>query len=185
MSKTYYSQFGEDEWITINLRLPNRGVYVDIGAYRPDTCSNTAFLRDMGWTGIAIDANPDLAQFWDNPKLIVAVLSDMPEREFKFNAENLALSRVDFGGTVTQCRRLKDILNDNGIEKIDFLSIDVEGHEFNVMKDFRFDYHQPSIIVAEYNTDDIGEDWRLHDLLLEKHGYKAVHQTIANVIYAF
>ena len=54
---TYYGQNREDEWIDKNLPLPEKGFYVDIGCEHPFNHSNTAFLRDRGWKGLAIDGN--------------------------------------------------------------------------------------------------------------------------------
>ena len=58
-----YSQFGED---LVVLKLlgdrvadPSKGVYVDVGAFDAAFFSNTLLLRQHGWTGVNIDANPD------------------------------------------------------------------------------------------------------------------------------
>jgi hypothetical protein len=58
-----YSQFGED---LVILKLlgdrvadPDKGVYVDVGAFDTVFFSNTLLLREHGWTGVNIDANPE------------------------------------------------------------------------------------------------------------------------------
>ena len=60
----FYSEYGEDRWIAENLKLPDRGFYVDVGCAVPGSGSNTAFLRDRGWGGLVIDANPAYAALW-------------------------------------------------------------------------------------------------------------------------
>ena len=43
-----------------------KGTYLDIGCYKDGEISNTKILSLLGWDGIAIDANPDLASHWNN-----------------------------------------------------------------------------------------------------------------------
>lgn len=54
----FHSQFGEDRWIFEHVDLPDKGVFVDIGAGHPIALSNTYFFEQKGWTGICIDADP-------------------------------------------------------------------------------------------------------------------------------
>lgn len=180
------SEFGEDVWILEHLKdlLPEKGVYVDIGCGLPDFMSNTAFLRDRGWTGLAIDANPAYGEHWKHPgnPFICAVLSDKPVVKFEFR-ENTATSRICDTGQEVETVPLDQILEMEHIKKIDFLSIDIEGAEFDVMKEFDFAWWEPTIIVAEYNTAGLGFDLRMLNYLLKTWGYEAVHHTVANFIY--
>jgi hypothetical protein len=64
MMPQYYSEYGEDRWVVEHLMLPQRGIYLDVGAGHPEINSNTAFLRDRGWRGLAVDANPDYGPHW-------------------------------------------------------------------------------------------------------------------------
>jgi hypothetical protein len=58
----------------------------------------------------------------------------------------------------------------------------VEGHEFDILSQFNFELHTPDIIIAEYNTADIGDDFRVRDLLLSK-GYQLKFQNPINMIF--
>lgn len=62
MSK-YYSQIGQDQYFIENIAKGKKnGVFLDIGANNGIHFSNTAALEfDHGWTGILVEANPDLA----------------------------------------------------------------------------------------------------------------------------
>ena len=184
----FRSEFGEDQWIFENLhgKLPLEGFYVDAGCLWPERMSNTFFLRQIGWDGLAIDANAEVAREWAandwvQRPMIVAVLSDEPTGTFKME-ENALASRMDPSGLPVQCRTLESILLEHKAWKVDLLSIDIEGHEFNVMKGLDYALHDPSIIIAEYSTKDLGEDFRLREFL-EGKGYKVVHTTTANFIY--
>ncbi len=177
--KQYYSEYGEDKWIDENLVMLGGGRYLDIGAAHPSRGSNTAFLRDKDWEGISVDADPIWQQFWRPGKLLTAIVSPHPKVGFDFNPTDPQLSRVDYA------KKHKDaipIMQLCSPIMPDFISIDVEGHECDVMSGIDYMAHGPRVIVAEYNTKGIGEDFRLRDLLLSN-GYRVVHQTVANLIY--
>lgn len=198
---TFYSEYGEDRWIFDNLRsamveLPLDGIYLDVGCGHPQFMSNTAWLRDRGWFGLAIDANPKYAEHWKDPKcpFECAVISSRPNELFEFR-ENVATSRIVAGGPIAQavmCQRLDTLLRKHNLPRIDFLSLDVEGFEFDAfltLGDY-FGSYWPKIIVAEYNTAPIdpnarpedGKDFRLLEYLVASN-YSAVHRTVANFIY--
>lgn len=184
---TFHSDLKEDQWIWDNIPLPASGAYVDAGCGDPVNGSQTAFLRELGWRGVAIDANDRYRILWSQPEMIVAVLSDQPMRRFWID-NNPSMSRMRPIGQLVRYRKLGDVLAEHQIVKIDFLSIDIEGHEFNVMKDFDYERHAPTIIVAEYATlgmdySTVEEDFRLRDFLTNERGYKAVHKTKLNVVY--
>lgn len=197
----YQSEYGEDAWIHANIDLPKRGFYVDIGAMRPDANSNTAFLRETGWHGIAIDGHPECAEHWrnvPNARFLWAVITDSERLVgFDLDAGNGPCARIvepERSNRITVSPKcaleffnaipLGDALA--GVHQIEFLSIDIEGEEFNAMKTFDFERFRPRVIVAEYATlmrdGSVKEDFRVRDLLLAN-GYKEVHRTVANIIY--
>ena len=58
-----YSQEGEDLILKRYFGSQKKtGFYVDIGAHHPFRFSNTALLREMGWTGINVEPSPDLIE---------------------------------------------------------------------------------------------------------------------------
>lgn len=193
---TYASEYGEDRWIAEHIKLPEKGVYLDVGAGHPQFMSNTAFLRTMGWTGLAVDANPAYAEHWNrlvynqsptNPTcpFKCAVISTLPQERFEFR-ENVATSRISATGTLTPAVTLKSLLDKHAISHVDFLSIDIEGWEYYAFQTLGIPW--PKIIVAEYNTAPVSEmdepkDFRLLEQLLESDRYSAVYRTIANIIY--
>ncbi len=204
---TFKSEYGEDAWIWRHLwdggRIaPKDGFYVDVGAMRPDANSNTAFLREMGWHGLAIDAHPDCAKFWVNEfgkstvpgaQFIRALVSDSPKTVDFISDRNC--SRIVPAGHKSTAEKpvfgltaytLAELLVWHEVKAVDFLSIDIEGEEFNAMRTFPFDRFRPQVIVAEYATlqpDGTAKaDFRLRELLLSK-GYQEAHRTVANIIY--
>ena len=178
----FYSEFGEDQWILENLSLPATGVYVDVGAGHPHYASNTAFLRERGWRGLAIDANPRWFNYWET-QFFRGLIASQPTVRFY---ENGLCSRIDEKGEVEETVRLGAVLKGFGIEKIGFMSIDLEGGEFDAFQTFDLARHQPAIVVAEYSTKNEEDfvpriDNRLRDYLLA-HGYELRHTTEANYI---
>ena len=174
------AQFGEDIWIEQNVKLPERGFYIDVGCAFPDACSNTQFLRNRGWAGLAIDANPAYSQFWPG-HFMVAIVSDQPIvcMDFRRQATH---SRIAGKGCHFAAVTLENLCQALEIRKVDVLSLDIEGGEFAALRSLDLKSHNPTVIISEFITEGIpGEDWRVRDFLLEN-GYRLGHRTEANVI---
>lgn len=180
----FYSEFLEDMWLKVHGAMPEKGVYVDCGCYHPRIASNTAFWRDKGWTGIAIDGNPNLAEAWSKfpqAKFINALIGDGSPQRYEVNGNQPAWSKIG-AGDVTPTRTLESIVTENGIGKIDLLNLDLEGMEYDALMTLDLDKHQPHTIIAEYDTQGIGKDYRVLEYLLSG-DYVAMHMTRANIIY--
>jgi len=149
------------------------GNYIDVGCNSPVKYSNTFFLYLLGWRGINIDANADLINECRRVRrqdiCVRAAVSDS-EREVVFHkAKDDAVSTIDETRLVewkkhfefsdddqetVVTRTLTSILDEhwkNGNE-IDLLSIDVEGHDFNVLKSLDLSKYRPKIIVIEMHS---------------------------------
>lgn len=189
MSEAFHAQFGEDRWIAENLKLPDNGFYVDLGCAYPHVGSNTAFLRARGWQGLAVDGNDEFIRFWkDVPRttFAVAVLAgDQTAVPFVVNRKNCWISRIERDSTapLVPAVSLESLLSMHQIGKIDVLSIDLEGAEYNVLMTLSLRHHWPGIIISEFDTENIGEDWRVMDHLLNTGRYELVHTTRSNLIF--
>ena len=151
-------------------RIPSNGFYVDVGSYSPTECSNTFAFYQSGWRGINIDATPGVKEMFDlvrskDTNLQCAVGSS--ERELRlyswgvpnvFNTadEMLAKKRaIDLGEEPScisvPCRTLEQILDSHLPEKtgIDFLSVDVEGMDLEVLRSNNWVRYRPELVVAE------------------------------------
>lgn len=181
----FYSEHLEDLWIRQHTAMPEKGVFVDCGCYHPQIASNTAHWRDMGWTGLAIDANRNLAEVWKkfpSAKFVNAAIGPAVTAKYQVNGGNPGWSRVGTEGEEVLMRTLESILVENGIGKIDLLSLDLEGMEYSALLTMDLDKHEPTIIIAEYDTAGLGKDYRVLEYLL-KNTYVALHMTETNVIY--
>lgn len=182
----FQSEYGEDKWVAANLPVPDKGVYLDVGCATPGRGSNTAWLRSWGWTGMAIDGNDRWEHEWaglPGVQFVRTVIS--PEPLVRFSEREME-SRIEPGGNPSIAWRLDSILADRMTHEggeIDFLSVDVEGQEFEVFQTFDLERWKPKIIVAEYNTSGLGLDFRLLNYLVATRHYAVVHQTVANFVY--
>ncbi len=180
---TYYSEFGEDKWIAENLTLPETGFYIDAGCGHPTIHNNTAFLRDRGWNGMAIDANDGYAGYWQDGVFIQAFVSDQPLVSFSFK-KIAGHSRVEESprryATTSLLRLLGVVKQPAPAPWFDFLSLDLEGHEFNAL--MSLEGQLPRVIVSEYSTEGLFDDMRVKEYL-ERNGYRLVHTTKANHVF--
>ena len=180
----FYSQMGEDQFIQTLLcdRVSKGGFYLDIGCNHPIRFSNTFGLYCNGWTGICVDANLELVNEFKKVRkrdhVVHAAISDKEkEVEFYFSKLDLASTmHVPFleNEWVKENYELKekkkmttvtlDTLLDNfsrerqdlALDRIDLLSIDAEGHDFNVLKSINLQKYRPSLIVIEMHEFDQG-----------------------------
>jgi FkbM family methyltransferase len=126
------------------------GFFVEVGANRPQQESQTWHLEQLGWTGILIEPQPELASDLCSARSakVFAVACSSPEnagRRMKLHVAG-ALSALDRDRMApgAQPERVIEVpvrtLDDVLIEacaprQLDFLSIDVEGHELVLLED--------------------------------------------------
>ena len=165
-----YSQDGEDMILKALFGAQKNGFYVDVGAHHPKRFSNTYFFYKQGWRGINIDAMPGSMKLFNiaRPKdvNIEKPVSDKKQvlTYYAFNepalngfSKELSVERdkkkeyfIEFTKDI-ETSTLAEILDNNLPEnqQIDFLSIDVEGLDFMVLKSNNFDKYKPKIILIE------------------------------------
>jgi hypothetical protein len=188
----FFSEDGVDKWCWDNntrffLDSSPEGFYVDIGCAHPEQFSNTAFLRQDGfnWDGIAIDGDPVYIPEWmgvPNVHFIPGVVGLGNTVGFLEETTNHLVSRIHPLGTPHRTMNLNQVIAAYSLKAIDFLSIDIEGAEFDVLQTLDFEKWKPKIIVAEYNSMHAGKDYRLVDLLIPK-GYALQHMTNSNFVF--
>ena len=197
-AKEIYSQHGEDMVIETLLQK-KRGFYVDIGCHHPKSMSNTYRLYKKGWRGVNVDANPDLIKKFKRARpqdiCVCEAISDQQQELTFYEFDSAAVSTLDevqvegwkkkwrvVNERKVLTKTLTDILDEQQIkEKIDFLSIDVEGHDFQVLKSLDFTKYRPYVIVIEMHEFDITQptNSKIYNFLLEK-GYQLVAYAVLN-----
>ena len=144
----WHGQVGQD--YTIAGLFPNRnGFFVDLAANQPVRLSNTRALeRDLGWRGVCIEGNQKLVPFLQAKRRCAIVQALVGKAGFNVS---LAGGRGSAGTVAAKTcapgregclptRPLHDILDEHQAPRtIEYLSLDVEGQEDNVLNSFRFD----------------------------------------------
>lgn len=200
----FHSQYGEDTLLWNFFKRKEKGFYVEVGAFDGIILSNTYAFESIGWNGILIEANPKKYKECckNRPHSIVvhaAVGGPGSAGNIEFSrvngkgAELLSFLKADEGhikrciiegGTISKVtvpyRTLDNILDSYCQEKIDFISIDVEGVELDVLQAFDLNRYKPSVIMIENNS--LGSDDSIK-LYLDEKGYKLVHIVECNEFY--
>lgn len=201
----YRGQYGQDRWVAEEL-LPGQrgGVFVDVGAHDGISFSNTLFLEtELGWTGVAIEPNPDVfrklqanrscfvvhgcASSTPGPKMYLKVsgysemLSGLVEEYDPRHLERIRREVAEHGGSTAEIAvpsfTLNEILESQALKHIDYLSVDVEGAEVDVLRSLDFRKHPVRIVGAENNY----KDWRL-PALMRLQGYR-LHSIVGDEFY--
>jgi len=194
----FHSQFGEDRYIYKNIDLPEKGVFVDVGAGHPIYLSNTYFFEKNGWTGVCIDADPNQHKYLKKERANVewaAIAAEEGEVEFsqaysptysstvKKEAYK-GLMKIPFKKTIrVPSLKLETVLEKYNIGIIDLLDIDVEGTELDVWKTFDYEKHKPKVIIIEYYTFGLADNSQNIKDFFSKLPYKLVYTTCANFIF--
>ncbi len=162
-----YSMDEEDLAITKFADNKRKGFYVDVGAHHPIQRNNTHLLFKKGWEGINIDINEfsiDLFNYLRPQDLNIqtAVSNKDGEITFYFQKKFSQLNTTDkeiarehfqnnFKEKIIPCKTLQSILDNSKYKtkKIDFLNIDVEGAEMEVLSALNFEIHNPTLICIE------------------------------------
>lgn len=154
-----------------------QGFYVDVGAWHPDQLSVTKWFYEHGWRGINIDPRSDTAALFaarrPADKNLQMAIGQIPGEMPLFEcAEHTALSTCSAeqaarlrnkGYTLKESavpvRTLTSVLDQFAPGRIDFLKIDVEGGEDDVIRSLDLRRHRPTCIVIEATLPESNPMW--------------------------
>ena len=199
------SQLSQDLFVSYFTELKKNGFFVEFGATDGVTLSNTyIFEKYCNWTGILAEPLP----FWHNDliknrKCIIDKRCIFSEsnliKKFVNIYESPELSGLedelkDYSSMIdfnVEARKKKEIITVKTVsledflkehkapKKIDYLSIDTEGSEYTILKNFNFKLYEISIITVEHNyLDDQRENIKS---LLEKNNFVRVFEKISRM----
>lgn len=198
-----FSQGAEDIISPYLLENKQKGVFVDVGCNEPVRFSNTFSFYLQGWTGINIDANKELIRKCKRIRKkdisICAAVSDS-EKEVTFHkSKESAVSTIDLerlkeweklwtfdqsDRETVKTQTLTSILDQHfkpGL-KIDLLSVDVEGHDFEVIKGLDFNKYRPKVIIIECHSIENISETRIYNHL-RLMGYNLKGFAVLNAYY--
>jgi FkbM family methyltransferase len=164
-----YSQNAEDVRLA-RIFDSSSGFYVDVGAYDPTEFSVTKMFYDRGWSGINIEPGPGFERLeQERPRdvnLNVAVAPESTIQHFWVSEPDAGLSTLippdlstklpegfSFARRTVETQPLSAILSAHGESRaVDFMIIDVEGAEADVIRSMDFTVSRPVVLVVEAVT---------------------------------
>lgn len=202
--KESYAQEAEDLILQRLFEEHKGGFYVDIGAHHPFRFSNTQLLYRRGWSGINIDAMPgsmELFNLFRRRDINLELGISKTEGELKYHmfqhpalntfSEDMAQEREGHGAKVQKVISVKTIPLAKLLEEhlpegmdIDFMNVDVEGMDLEVLKTNDWDRYKPKVIIAESigaSLEEIGSDPVY--IFLKSKGYSIYAKSVNSVIY--
>lgn len=168
--KKSYAQCGEDLIVQyiFSLRGIHNPSYIDIGANDPFFLSNTALFYEIGCRGINIEANPKLIAKFNilrpnDVNLNIGIDKHEGELDFYIMQDNTlsSFSKEECGNMVSQGKLFSEIIKiklttiESVLEKYfnnkfpDFMSIDVEGMDLEILQSINYEKSSPKIICVE------------------------------------
>lgn len=201
------TQFGEDKYIMQLFEENFKGKFLDVGCYHPTRHNNTFAMYKKGWSGINIDLNPLTIELFNymrprDTNIHVGVSDTDTEKKLYFldelNTQNtLDENQLNFlknhhnvkENEITEkmikTKNLNSILKDYKFFNIDFMNLDIEGHELKVLKTIDFEKINIKYLCIEmidHNKLSILNNKNIKDLLI-KNNYSLVKNFGFNHIF--
>ena len=202
------SQFGEDKKILKLFKEKRYGTYLDLGCFHPIRQNNTYLFHKLGWKGINIDLNPLTIELFNIARpndlnLCVAISKKKGTKDLFFDNELSSLNTINKNHTLflkkafnqihlkkrkIKTNTLNNILKKYKINKIDFMNIDIEGNEFEVLKTINFKKIDIKVICIEIVNYEIYSDKikinknKIFNIL-KKNNYRLKFKTFVNYIF--
>ncbi len=206
LNRKNYSQWGEDQYIKNYFKYLEKGIYLDIGCFHPYMYSNTCLLHKKGWTGVNVDINQtsidlfniarpkdtnlcttidenkkEFIMYYDDPFSPVNTLDEnfykSLKKSFFQNKKNLTI----------QSKTFKEIINLSKVEnKIDFINIDVEGFDYNILRQIDLNEFKVKLISIETHNIDgsASKNFDLISQFLKKNNFSIYKRVGPSTLYS-
>lgn len=186
-----YTQNLEDVHLWHALRPKPSGFYIDVGAGHPIADNVSFWFYERGWRGICVEPQPDLAAAYAHIRPRDSVHAGLVGRStgdvdfhmvnrlhgFSTTVEKHAQGAGQFGADYRTVKMpmvtLAGLCARHGVGEIDFLKIDVEGAEFDVLAGNDWSRYRPKVIVLEAILPGSGEPaWGEWEPYIIEQGYQ-------------
>jgi len=198
MSHKYFAEFETDRFIRENFfsDFSYKGTMVEVGAGPTEFYSMSKHFRDTGWRCICIEPNPKFVEMhrtigneiyqyacsYEDGRSTFKIVNSGWESEY----DGISYSAIDikydgqykFEEVEVEVIKLDTLLSEINVVNVDFLSIDVEGWEIEVLNGFTIEKYNPMIILLENYEHNSGYT----DYMLER-GYELSKKIEYNYIY--
>lgn len=195
----------KEDIIALKLLEKNKPVseikYIDIGANHYKRGNNSYLFYEQGARGVLVEADPMLCsklyRHRKEDRIINAAIGDgggvknipfyilsLPTRS-SMDKEHVQKSLRD-GLTIKKiieipCKNINDMLKEQTFVP-DYLSIDIEGMDYKVLRTLDFTKYKIKVIVAE-KTNELNENGESMNSFMERQGYQVYRNCGSNVIY--
>jgi FkbM family methyltransferase len=163
-----YSQYSQDLDVLNLYSNKTEGTFIEIGASDGKTLSNTYLLEQLGWKGICVEPIPEQFELLQKNRTSINVnkaVYNVSGQDIKFTVAPDSLysgitSKIDkfphvkdTGTTISvKTISLNDLISESGLPTfIDYLSIDTEGSEYEILKSLDFSKYKFGTIHVEHN----------------------------------
>ena len=170
----FYSQDGQDKFVLDYYEHRANGFFVDIGAHNGVTLSNTKVLEEIGWGGVCVEPIPERFEELNRNRkckcfknAVSKAKGDVEFLRIKGYSEMLSGIREKYDPK--HLKRIEKEIKDHGgsceiimvssvpfaelidVKHIDYLSIDVEGAEMDVLESIDFSIYKIGLLSLECN----------------------------------
>jgi len=195
LEKKSLSQLGQDLWVLEKTGYKRGGFFVEFGATDGVLLSNTWLLeREFGWQGICAEPNPKFFELLKQNRrcqvsdqyigretgmTVEFILADAYGGSQEFADKDEHKDKRDAYAAVGHVATFTSISLDDFLQQhlapcdIDYISIDTEGSEYDLLSRFPFEKWNIHLLTIEHNFTDQRE---MICQLLEAHGYRRTEQ---------
>lgn len=177
-----FSQLGQEALVLAYTENVSRPFYLEIGAFHPYKYSNTATLREVfEWEGCSVDPSSETFESFAAAGLSQRLVNKgvAPDSGLMYLIENGAFSRTSDSqlnnAIPVEVIGIKHLIKT--LPVITYLSLDIEGGEFEILKAYPWSESRPIVITVEHNQDTSVE--HAIDELLISLNYKRVLSSLS------
>ena len=191
------SQISQDLFVLYFTRQKKNGYFIEIGACDGKHLSNSFALEKKGWSGIICEPSNFWLQRMKNRKCVLSkkavfsesgkklIFNEVPKHpelsgcnDYLDNDNNSEL-RKDFTSYEVETISLNDLISEHADKKqIDYISIDTEGSEFEILRNFDFKKFHVEVFTIEHNFIEEKRDKIFK--IMAKNDYKRVFENLSH-----
>ena len=198
----FYGQNGEDFIIWEAFKDYPSGFFLDVGALDGIHLSNSLAFEQAGWKGLCVEAHPGYitrlkanrpnsicehcaisdrdADAQDFYASALGSFSSVSADFVSYFQKHFGQEKLGYKKIKVNFRTIDTLLANNNISHVDFVSLDIEGTEYEALTKFNVAKYQPKVLVIEVLSD---QRFKLITDWLAKYGYILARQVKQNAFY--
>ena len=183
---SHYAEFAEDVMVNRILKKIKKGFYVDIGAYHPYKGSLTYNLYNRKWNGMNLDISKSSIDLFNIARPsdinINCAVSEFNGETYYYenspiNQQNSLIPQDSNQKKIKiQSYKLSEILKMQNINSVDYINIDTEGNELEVLMGIDFSKINPTLFTIEDNSFDLNNEIKKKKIIfLKEKNYELIN----------